>query len=150
MKTVRFILEMLASLALLSSTVYADPAASYQRPDQTVHAPAKPQRSRIGDPSRSNLQKHLPKRQTHVPSARATNPLPGLDGSSVGANGALIRNPMAERRPSVQLPTTAGVAALPLSNVHHRSPNPAAIAGSADVGKRNTGAIDGKQAPRRP
>lgn len=41
-------------------------------------------------------------------------------------------------------------AAPPLSNVRHRGPNPAVIASSTDVSKRNTGALDGKQVHRRP
>jgi hypothetical protein len=54
------------------------------------------------------------------------------------------------RRPPVRSPGPVGAAEPPLSNVRHRSPNPAIIAGSAELSKRSTGAIDGKQVHRRP
>jgi hypothetical protein len=78
-----------------------------------------------------------------------------IGGASAAAKtastkGALIQKPTAGKLPPVRLPGRAGAAAPPLSNVRHRSPNPPAVAGSADLGKRNTGAIDGKQVPRRP
>jgi hypothetical protein len=55
-------------------------------------------------------------------------------------------------KPPQQLPKRQArvASAPPLSNVRHRSPNPAIIAGSAELGKRSTGAIDGKQVHRRP
>jgi len=77
-----------------------------------------------GGPAKSNLPKQLPKRQVHAASGRAMSPL-------------RARGP-------------AGPAAPPLSNVRHRSPNPAVMGGSADASKRNAGAIDGRQVHRRP
>jgi hypothetical protein len=69
---------------------------------------------------------------------------------TASAKRALIQNPTAGKRPPVRLPGRAGAAAPPLSNVRHRSPNPAVIAGSAELSKRSIGAIDGKQVHRRP
>lgn len=53
-------------------------------------------------------------------------------------------------RPPARSPRPVGPAAAPLSNVRHRSSNPAVITGSAGPGKRNTGAINGNQVHRRP
>jgi hypothetical protein len=55
-----------------------------------------------------------------------------------------------ERSKSESRLLTRAAPAPPLSNMRHRSPNPAVIAGSVDVGKRNAGALDGKQVHRRP
>ena len=149
MKT-RFVFEMFACVALLCGTGYTDRTASAEPRDQSGHAPASPQRSRRGGPVRSNLPKPLPRRQTHFPSEGAMNPRRGPDGSSPAAKGALIQNPTAGRRPPVRLPGPIGAAEPPLSKVRHRSPNPPVVAGSAELSKRSTGAIDGIQVHRKP
>lgn len=145
-----FLFMMLACVALLCAKGNPDRTAADKQPDKAGHAPAMPQRSRRGGPSRSNLPKQFPKRQTGAASAGAMNPLRGPGGSSPAAKAALIQNPTTGRRPPVRSPGAVGAAAQPLSNVGHRSPNPAIIGGSADLGKRTTGAIDGKQVHRRP
>jgi len=144
-----FILVMLAGEALFCGAGYAAQAAADKPPDQTGHALAKRQRSRRGGLVRP-LPKPLPKRPAHVPLAGAMNPLQGSGAPSATARSSLIPNPTGGRRPAVRSLGPAGPAASPLRNVRHRSPNPAIVAGSADLGKRNTGAIDGDQVHRRP
>jgi hypothetical protein len=140
-----FLFVMLASASLLCGADDGDRTASDKRPDQTDHGPAKPQRSGHGGPTRANLPKPFPKRQTHATSAGAISPLRSPNGPSPVANGALIQNPVAGRAPLFgrQAPS-------PLSNLRHRSPNPAVVSGSVDLRRRNTGAISGNQVPRRP
>lgn len=70
--------------------------------------------------------------------------------------GSAASHPQQLKRPSigrqagyrpVPHPSSTGSAAS-LSAVRHRGPNPAVVAGSA--GKRNSGAIDGRQVHRQP
>lgn len=150
MKT-KFVFVTLACVGLICATGYAAGAALDQQQDRSGgHAPAKPQRVRRGVPPRSNLPKPLPRRQMPLVSAGAMNPRRRPDGSSPLAAGVLVQNPTAGRYPPVWSPGRVGAAAPPLSYVRHRSPNPAVITGSADLRKRNAGAIDGKQVYRRP
>jgi hypothetical protein len=145
-----FMFAVLVSAALLRGVGDGDRAATDKRPAQTGHGSATPQMSGRVGPARAKLPSPVPKRPTHVPSAGATGPLRSPDGPSPAAMGGLTRDPMAGRRSTVRLPGPVKAAAPPLSNVRHRSPNPAVIGGVADLGKRNTGAINGRQVPRRP
>jgi len=56
----------------------------------------------------------------------------------------------AARNRAVRSPAPIGIAAPPLGSARQRHTNPAVIGGSPMLGKRSTGAIDGKQVPRRP
>jgi hypothetical protein len=105
---------------LLCHAGFADSAASDQRPNQPRHEA----------PARANPAKQIPRRQTHTVHTSAVKP-PG-------------------KRPPVRPLSHPGVAAPKLGNARHLSPNPAIVAGSADLSKRNTGTIDGKQVHRRP
>ncbi|MFZ0590956.1 MAG: hypothetical protein WAM39_10765 [Bryobacteraceae bacterium] len=71
------------------------------------------------------------------------------DRSSPAAQGSLIHNPAAGRYRPLRSPGAVRAAAPALSNVRHRSPNPAIVAGASDLSKRSSGAIDGKQVTRR-
>ena len=150
MKT-EFMFVMLACVGLLCATGHAGLTALDQQQDRSGGL-ARPnaQRSRRGVPAGSNLPKPLPRRQTHAASAGAMNPRRHPNGSSPLAAGVIVQNPTAGRYPHVRSPGPVRAAAPPLSSVRHRSPNPAVIGGSTDLGKRNSGAIDGKQAHRRP
>ena len=150
MKT-RFVFVVLTCVALTCASGYGDRPASDERRDQKGR-PASPKAQRSGrrGPAVGKPPQQLPKRQARVASAGAMNPRIGSDGSLPSAKGSLIQNPTAGRYGPVRSPGPVGVAASPLSNVRHRSPNPAVIAGSAGLGNRNTAAIDGKQVYRRP
>lgn len=121
MKT-HFWLVMLA--AFLCGSGYAQP----------VHVLRKPQRAGA--------------KSTGKPGSTSPLRRPGWPSTSGKAPG--VQNPAAGKRPPATLTGRSRVAAPALSDARHRTPNPAMVAGSAGVSKRNTGAIDGKQVHRRP
>jgi hypothetical protein len=130
-------LVLLACLALIPGAGYADEQRSGgQVPAQSGRKAA----------AKAKPSKQLPKPAPHAPSAIATNRGRGSAGSHPTARGAAIQNPIAGRirtRPPSAPPPL-------LSNLRHRSPNPAVITGTPDFSKRNPGAIDGRQVHRRP
>jgi len=90
--------------------------------------PKRLERPHRASPARSSFPKPIPRPSPHRSETR-------LPAPAAPPRAATVR---------------ARAVAPPLSTVRHRGSNPAVIAGSADLGKRNTGAIDGKQVHRRP
>lgn len=148
----RFSILMMTCVALACQTGYAERAAANDHRDQNAgHAPRKPQRSSRRGPAESKPPNQLGNRERHSAPAGALTPRRGLERSSPRAKTGLIENAIAGRPRPVRRPLNpVRAGAAPLSNERHHSPNPAVIAGSADLGRRNTGAIDGRQVPRRP
>jgi len=99
--------------------------------------------------TKANRPKQLPNsRQLSLPGNALHQP--GPDKSGGAAKSGLIPNEtvniaLAVRTPSVVRPTVP-----PPNNVHHRSPNPAVVAGSVNSDSRNTGAINGTRMNRKP
>ncbi len=151
MKTARLIFLLFACGALICGADYRDRTASDdQREQRGSHTSQKPHRPNAKAPVESKSGKQLPKRQAHLARARAMNPRGGSDRSSLTAKGSLTQNPTDGKYRLVHSRSSVRAAAPLRSNVRHRSPNPAVIAGSASLGNRNSGAIDGRQVPRRP
>ncbi len=95
--------------------------------------------------------KQLPigrKRSTHGNTVNLHQPDLGNPGSAA-KSGVIqheaVKNAQPVRRLSVARPTL-----LALNNVHHRGPNPAFVGGSANLDRRNSGAIDGTRMHRKP
>lgn len=150
MRTARVASVLFACGALMCGAVYENRSASGQQREQSSsHTSQKPHRPKTKGPAKSKSAKQLPKRQAHLPSARVMNPRDGADRSSTIARASSIQNSATGRHRPIR-PAPSGAAASQRSNVRHRSPNPAVIAGSASLGNRNSGAIDGRQVPRRP
>jgi hypothetical protein len=147
MKTARFVFLMNACVALLCRTGYADRAAGDEKQYHgRGQPPRKAERSQLGEPAKPTIRKQLPNGRR--PFAAVRNPRQGFDGSFPAARNGLIENaPTGGTRP-VRPPGPVRAAALPLSKMRHRSPNPPVITGSANL-SRNTGAIDGTQLHRR-
>lgn len=145
------IVVLFACVALIPCAGYADKASSAeQRDERAGPVPFNAPRSDRKASVKSRPRKQLPKPSEHRPPPRAMNPRRGSSGSSPTARGPVIQNPIAGRsRPSRQ-PVTAGNPAPLLSSVRHHSPNPPVIDGAANLSKRNTGSIDGRQVHRRP
>jgi len=142
------IVVLFAFVALIPCAGYADEAGSPEQRDQNAGpVPSNAPRSGRKAPVKSKPRKQLPKPPAHRPPARAMNPRRGSRGSSPTARSPVIQNPIAGRSRPVRPPSAA---APLLSNMRHRSPNPAVISGTANLSKRNTGSIDGRQVHRRP
>ena len=141
----RFMIVMLAGAAWLGGA--ADRPASDSAVEQTGNARVGPARSRRGGPVRPSLPKRPARRSPRIPSEGATNPIQGSGAPAPAARGSLIPNPAAGRAAPGRSQGSIGGAAAPLSNMRHRSPNPAVVAGSA---KQNAGAIGGNQVHQRP
>lgn len=156
MRTARVGFVLFAFGALMCGAVYENRSASDQQREQSgSYTSQKPNRPTAKRPAKSKSAKQLPKRQAHLPSARAMNPRGSADRSAPIARASFIQNSTTGRyrpvRPRSSVGAApSGAAASLRSNVRHRSPNPAVIAGSSDLSKRSTGAIDGRQVPRRP
>ena len=101
--------------------------------------------------TKANRPKQLPNsRQRSLPGNLMNLHQPGSNKSGGAAKGGLfqsepVNNALAVRTPSVVRPTVP-----PPNNVHHRSPNPAVVAGSVNSDSRNTGAINGTRMNRKP
>jgi len=140
MRTARLRLALFACLALIPGAGYADE----QRSGGQV--PLKPPQSAHKAAAKARPLKPLAKPAPHPPSAIATNRGRASAATFPTAKSAAIQSPVAGRmrtRPPSAPPPL-------LSNVRHRSANPAVIAGAPDFSKRNPGAIDGRQVHRRP
>jgi hypothetical protein len=140
MKSARLQLALFACLALIPGAGYADE----QRIGGPV--PSKPPQSGHKAAAKAKPLKPLPRPAPHPPSAIATNRGRASAGSFPTPKGAAIQPPIAGK--SRTRPPSA--AAPLLSDIRHRSPNPAVITGAPDFSKRNPGAIDGRQMHRRP
>lgn len=142
MKTAPFLLALWACLGLIPCAGYADE----QREQSNEHPLLKPPRSGHKALEEVKPHKQLAKPAAHLPSAIARNPRRGSVGSFSTVRGATIQSRIAGK----SRPRPPSAAAPLLSNVRHRSPNPAVISGTANLSMRNTGAIDGRQVHRRP
>ena len=138
-----------AGLIVLVACVVLIPGAGYadEKPDQSnQHPPLKRPGSGRKAVAEVKPHKQFAKPAAHLPSAIARNPRRGSVGSFPTVKGAAIQNPNAGR----SRPRPPSAPAPLLSNLRHRSPNPAVISGTANLSTRNTGAIDGRQMHRRP
>ena len=138
-----------AGLIVLFACATLIPGAGYadeKRDQSNEHRPLKAPRSGHKALAEVKPHKQLAKPAAHLPSATARNPRWGSVGSFPTVKGAAIQNPIAGR----SRPRPPSAAAPLLSNVRHRSPNPAVISGTANLSTRNAGAIDGRQVHRRP
>ena len=121
-------------------------------PHRPVQGSAGRARGHLGAASpRVNRPKQLPNRRQGSP---AGNPMKlGQPGSSKFAavaksgfvNSETVNNTLASRAPSALRPTA------PLfTNVHHRSPNPAVVAGAPNAHRSDPAALNGTRMNRRP
>jgi hypothetical protein len=100
------------------------------------------------DKPKAGLPKPLPNSRQRSPSGNALHPA-GANKIGGAANSGYIRtgttsNALAGRAPGVIRPT-----APPLSNVNHRSPNPAVVGGAPNLRKSNAAVISGASVSRR-
>ena len=102
-------------------------------------------------PEKANRLNQLHSNRERATSPNAVNLHPLSSNQSTGAaraafmqngraNNAMLSRSLSPNRPAVSS----------LSNVRHRTPNPAAIGGSANSYSRNTGAINGTSMRRKP
>jgi hypothetical protein len=138
-----------AGLIVLFACVVLIPGAGYadeKRDQSNEHPPLKPPRSGHKALAEVKRPKPLATPAARLPPAIARNPRRGSVGSFSTVRAARIQNPIAGR----SRPRPPSTAPPSLSNVRHRSPNPAVISGTENLSTRSTGAIDGRQVHRRP
>jgi hypothetical protein len=75
---------------------------------------------------------------------------PGLNKSGGVAKSGIIRNETVNSASAVGTPSVVRPTVSSLNNVHHRSPNPAVVAGSVSSDRRNNGVINGTRMNRKP
>jgi hypothetical protein len=83
-----------------------------------------------------------------LPEAKRPTLLPNSRKRVAGAGFLLHRS--VNHAASVRPPGVGRFTISSFPNVRHHGPNPAVVAGSANVASRNTGAIDGTHMTRRP
>lgn len=151
MTTARFACVALVCAAALCAASSPDRTAPYvHRGPHGARASREPLGIRREGPVRLNLPK--PAANDLARSAPAANRLVprGPGGSFPGARGVSNQRLVSGKHPAVPAPGPTRTVAPPLSNVRHRGVNPPVITGSADPGRRNAAAIDGRQVARRP
>jgi hypothetical protein len=122
---IRFVVVMLACLALICRIGYGDSGAGFS----LRRASARPVPAPTGkaSPARQGGVERAPDRYPHP----SDDHIAGKEKTSRGAGLA---------RPN----------APPLTNPHHHGANSAVITGSTHVANRNTGKLDGAEVHRRP
>jgi len=121
-----------AGLIVLFACVVLIPGAGYadeKRDQGNEHPPLKPPPSGHKALAEVKRPKPLAKPAARLPSAIARNPRRGSAGSFSTIRGARIQNQIAGR----SRPRPPSAAAPLLSNVRHRSPNPAVMSGTANL-----------------
>ena len=99
----------------------------------------------------ANRPKQFPNSRERLTAANPRNlRQPGLNKSSAIAKRGLIQNKTVSSALAIRPPRVFRSSPLSQDNVHHRGPNPAVIAGSANSRIGNTGTIDGTRMSRRP
>ena len=95
--------------------------------------------------------KQLPKNQKHFPSRNGMNPhQPVSEKLGSAAKSGLTRRETVNSAAPPRSPSVIRPSAPSLNNVRHRGPNPPVVGGSANLGGKNTGAINGTRVHRRP
>ena len=151
MKTIRFWLVIFAPAVSLWGTSYSSRVAPSEHGSRNIGlALRKPQATGHRGLVVPAAPKPAVKYSTRTAPMRAANPARGSSISPPANRGAGIQNPAAGGRAPVRPLGLARAGAPPLSRVRHRGSNPAIIAGTAELAKRNTGAINGAVVSRRP
>ena len=111
------------------------------RASDTNHPPSRASLTKANRPKQlpNSLQRSLPGNALHQPRP---------DKSGGAAKSGFIRNETVNIASAVRTPSVVRPTVPSLSNVRHRSPNPAVVAGSVNSGSRNTGAINGTRMKR--